>query len=145
MRIFTHLILFAFACTSNSALAGDPSAAVDGFAKAPPEAQVRIVRIIFDDLFGSPDELRAHFIASCNALSALKIGNGEGKPDAQKNARLSTGKELGAKQTATLRVLCTAPIRKGVLEALNWKPSQETKQANESISVAPSNTSTQRK
>ena len=99
---------------SSPALAGDPSAFIDGVANAPPEAQLEILRIVLKDVFGSPDEVRASFSAACNKRqlppSAPAKAATEKPVDVPFTAALQA-RAAGASKEATLMALCAAPVR----------------------------------
>lgn len=109
------------------ATAGDPSSVVDGFAKAPPEAQVKIVRIILDDLFGTPQELKARLGRECSARQQRSTSDGSATPPANaaaiQEAAPHSPDESKSKE-AILIAMCAGPIRRGIEHFLSFKPTE---------------------
>lgn len=102
------------------ALAGDPSAFAKSVAELPPAQQLDIVRIILDDVFGSPDQIRANFAAACTRRQqqpAPAQGVPEKKPALPLTSMLRA-KMAGLSKDASLAALCATPIRTKVDAAL---------------------------
>lgn len=125
MRLMRFFGLWIWLFIPAKAMAGDPASLVREVGDLPPEAQVRIVRVILDDLFGTPQELGANFINACKSLEVSESSPTTDKQSPHRKFRLDSGKVLDVAQTGSLHVLCTAPVRKAVLHALDWKPVQE--------------------
>ena len=122
------LLLAASVGMSAPALAGDPSAFIQGIANAPPEAQLEILRIVLKDVFGSPDEVRANFSAACNKRqlppSAPAKASTEKPAEVPFTAALQARAAVASKE-ATLMALCAAPVRAKIEASLE----QESKLA----------------
>lgn len=72
MRKSYAAFLSALILIANSANAGDPSSVVGATADASPEAQVKILRILFDDVAASPQELRQRMAIACKKRAEEK-------------------------------------------------------------------------
>jgi hypothetical protein len=102
--------------------AGDPSSAVAAVADAPPETQVRILKIVFNDMFGSRAELNAKFVAACQARekAAPAPVAAPAKPDkpAKPLSEVAQQKAEELSKEAVLAALCSGPARRQVEAAL---------------------------
>jgi hypothetical protein len=99
--------------------AGDPSSAVAAVADAPPETQVRILKIVFNDMFGSRAELKAKFVAACQARE--KAAPAPAATPAKLPKPLSEAAQQKAgelSQEVVLAALCSGPARRQVEAAL---------------------------
>jgi hypothetical protein len=94
--------------------AGDPSAVVGAVADAPPETQVRILRMVLKDMFGSRAELKARFIAACAERHATRV------PDKSERSLAAVAQEKAGElsRAAVLAALCSGPARARVEAAL---------------------------
>lgn len=99
--------------------AGDPSSAVAAVADAPPETQVRILKIVFNDMFGSRAELKAKFVAACQARekAAPAPVAAPAKP-AKPLSEAAQQKAGELSKEAVLAALCSGPARRQVEAAL---------------------------
>jgi hypothetical protein len=99
--------------------AGDPSSAVAAVADAPPETQVRILKIVFNDMFGSRAELKAKFVAACQARekAAPASAAAPAKP-AKPLSEVAQQKAGELSQEVVLAALCSGPARRQVEAAL---------------------------
>lgn len=115
-RAFQALFVATSVCMSAPALAGDPSSFVKGVSDAPPEAQVQMVRIVLNSMFGTPEEVRVNFAAACDkrlAPSAATAKPALAKKAEPISAMLQT-RVAGASKEATLMALCATSVRKGI-------------------------------
>jgi len=94
-------------------------------ANVPPETKVRMLRIIFEDVFGTPAELKAKFVAACDARtpSAATASSPATASKAPEPASMS------ASRKATLAALCVPSVRRGVESALSFKEPASAAQA----------------
>lgn len=99
--------------------AGDPSSAVAAVTDAPPETQVRILKLVFNDMFGSRAELKAKFVAACQtrekAAPAAAAAPAKPAKPISEVAQQNAG-ELS--QEVVLAALCSGPARRQVEAAL---------------------------
>lgn len=110
----TMLVMLA-----SPARAGDPSSAVAAVADAPPETQVRILKIVFNDMFGSRAELKAKFVAACQAREKAAPAPlaAPAKP-ARPLSEAAQQKAGELSKEAVLAALCSGPARRQVEAAL---------------------------
>lgn len=101
------------------ARAGDPSSAVAAVADAPPETQVRILKIVFNDMFGSRAELKAKFVAACQAREKATPAPVAAPAKPAKPLSEAAQQKAGElSQEAVLAALCSGPARRQVEAAL---------------------------
>ena len=122
------MLLAASVCLSAPAQAGDPSAFIEGVVNAPPEAQLKMLRIVLKDVFGSPDEVRANFSAACNKRQTPPSAPAKVLPEKKAAVPFTAAlqeRAAGASKEATLMALCAAPVRAKIEASL----AQESKLA----------------
>ncbi|MYN25922.1 hypothetical protein [Duganella levis] len=100
--------------------AGDPSSAVAAVADAPPETQVRILKLVFNDMFGSRAELKAKFVAACQTREKAAPAAAAAAPakPAKPISEVAQQKAGELSQEAVLAALCSGPARRQVEAAL---------------------------
>ena len=115
LKITRALALLALTtCMLVGAQAGDPvGAVVQSMEKAPPEAQLRILKILMNDVFGTREEVLARFVEACNTRN---------KPPAR--AQAIDQQFAGASKAAVMLALCAAPLRGKIEANLAPKPAK---------------------
>jgi hypothetical protein len=113
----TFCILFAQCLLASQAAAGgDPSALLIGIRDLPPEAQIRILRVVLDEI-GTPDELREQLARTCNERDTAKCAQPSKSPCAgtatATESSLKT-RASAASREAMLSGLCAAPVRRQI-------------------------------
>jgi hypothetical protein len=97
--------LSALLLISNTANAGDPSTVVGAVADAPPEAQVKILRILFEDVAGSPQELKQRLVTACKNRVPQKCIKTSTLPCPQDTVRQPTTPAHSLKQKSKAALL----------------------------------------
>ena len=118
LRPLAAVFILGGAGVTAPAVAGDPNAFAKGVAELPPAQQLDIVRIILDDVFGSPDEIRVNFAAACTRRLQQPAPGVPEKKAALPLTSMLRAKMAGLSKDATLAALCAAPIRTKVDAAL---------------------------
>lgn len=112
------LLVVAVAFTPDGAASG-AGQVVSQVADVPPETQVRMLRILLDDVFGTPEELRARFIAACQARSGAEATlTGSADQESTSGAPHPQGTSRSASRAATLAAFCAPAVRRGIEAAL---------------------------
>lgn len=112
-------------CVAAPTSAGDPGVIVRSVADAPPEAQVRMLKIVLGAVFGTPAEIKAEFIRECDARHKLApVGTGPSAakvaaPAASPPATAAAAQTPGLTKEAVLLALCAGPVRPRVEAALS--------------------------
>lgn len=108
------LLVAASTFTANSFASGGGAVAVQ-MMNVPPETKIKMLRVIFEDVFGTPEELRAQFVAACNARQNT-TSTAVSQP-----AAASAAASKSYSREATLAALCMPAARRGIESALSPK------------------------
>lgn len=120
-RSLRTILVAASVSLSAPALAGDPSSAIKGISELPPESQLEIVRIVLDDMFGTPEEVRVKFVAACDKRKTPSSAPPKSAPEKKADESLASmmrARVAGASKEATLLALCAASVRPKIEAAL---------------------------
>ena len=111
-RLFIFSAFLAQILRPSIATAGDPSYFVKGVAEAPPEVQIRMLRVIFDDLFGTPDEILQHLSIACSKREEKTcVRNATTTCTKPTDRNTPTGEATSKSKEVMLAGLCAGPIR----------------------------------
>ena len=122
---FTRILLLA-TMVGLPAIAGASGSGqvVSQMADAPPETKIKMLRIIFNEVVGTAEELKTQFVAACNARQkalaqpAAQAGQGSAAPTLKASA---PSKNLS--KEATLAAFCVPAVRRGIESALTPNPA----------------------
>lgn len=109
-------VLLVFLIPFGHANAGEPSSFVQGVAEAPPETQIAMLRIVLDDVLGTPEKLRASFTRACDT-QAPAPEDVQGNAASASSARPETASTK--KKGLTLAALCARPVRERLIAILS--------------------------
>lgn len=119
----TGVLGATFAPAATASGGGD---VVKGLADMPPEAKIQVLRIIFEDLFGTPEELKVRFVEACNARmeSTPESQEAKGTPSGTVEITSETSASGSKWKEATLSALCVPAVRSRIEAALTPEQPQ---------------------
>ena len=124
-RLRLPLLSFALATTSGfagSSLASGAGQVVSQMADVPPETKIKMLRVIFEDVFGTPEEIRTQFVAACNAREkATTSTKAKVTQVASSPAPKASEASKSLSKEATLTAFCAPPVRRSIESALTPK------------------------
>lgn len=110
----------------------------------PPETKIKMLRIVLEDLFGTPAEIRAQFIVACDTREKLKrLPSEKVKHVSTSLPSTSSDVDSNLSKDAVLAAFCSAAVRKKIELALLEKPIPSSKEKQD-VSPTTSKSITQR-
>lgn len=109
---------------SGRAVASGVGPLIADMADVPPETKIQMLRIIFEDVFGTPEEIKAQFVAACNARKPAAQSATSGVPGAASPKTKVPEAQKSISREATLAAFCAPTIRRGIESALTPKSSR---------------------
>ncbi|WOB06953.1 hypothetical protein [Piscinibacter gummiphilus] len=115
----------------SSASASGAGQVVSQMADVPPETKIKMLRVIFEDVFGTPEEIRTQFVAACNARNKAATPSTEkAQQIASSPAPKASDGSKSLSKEATLIAFCAPPVRRSIESALAPKAAASTPSAS---------------